>query len=81
LDDVLAIELAPGALDDAFRSFGVGGFFAFSGEYSTPQFGAVQAFVTDPRSTVVVRARSVVIIVSPRDPIAFIQAVKSSRDG
>lgn len=65
------------AMAGSMRLFGNGGLFSFTGLFRSRTLGRYRAFVTDPAQAVVLRTESRVTIVSPADPQAFVEAVKS----
>lgn len=61
------------------RRFGNGGMFCFAGSYKSKKIGPVRVFATDLRRPVVLRFADRSIIVTPDDPIDFVEKVKLLR--
>jgi hypothetical protein len=65
----------PGVLKGSLRVFGNGGLYSITGIYQNPALGRYRAFVTDPAQAVVLVLPERVVVVSPSDPGAFVQAL------
>jgi hypothetical protein len=65
----------PAAMQRSLRLFGNGGLFSISGLFSNRTLGRYRAFVTDPRHAVVLRLRDRVLVLSPANPGAFLDAL------
>jgi cytochrome c biogenesis protein CcdA len=76
LVDLCDIESQPFATVGSIRTFGIGGFFSFWGYYHNPTLGSYLSFVTDAANTVVLKFENARIVVSPDDPVAFVEAVR-----
>ncbi len=61
------------------RRFGNGGMFCFAGYYKSKKIGPVRVFATDLRRPVVLRFADRSIIVTPDDPVAFVEKIKQLR--
>lgn len=57
----------------ACDSVGNGGLFSFTGWYRNKILGVYRAWVTDLRSTVILRFEKRAVVLSPADPNAFIR--------
>ena len=68
----------PGAMKRSLRVLGNGGLLSITGIYKNKSFGWYRAFVTDPRHAVVLVLPSRVVVISPSDPLAFIQQLRST---
>jgi hypothetical protein len=66
----------PEAMKGSLRLFGNGGMFSITGLYRNRALGRYRAFATDPKSSVVLVQRNRVLIVTPVDPRAFVEAVR-----
>ena len=66
-----------GAMTGSLRLFGNGGLFSFTGLFQSRTLGRYRAFVTDPKHAVVLHTASRVIVVSPADPQAFVEAARA----
>ena len=67
----------PQAMTGSMRLFGNGGLFSFTGLFRSRTLGSYRAFVTDPARAVVLRTARRVVIVSPADPQAFVEAARA----
>ena len=65
------------AMTGSLRLFGNGGLFSFTGLFQSRTLGRYRAFVTDPKHAVVLHTASRVIVVSPADPRAFVEAARA----
>lgn len=77
LSGLVEVEAMPGAMKRSLRTFGNGGLFGFSGRYRNRRLGAYRAWVTDRRRMVVLRFLERTIVLSPDDPQAFVEAVRT----
>jgi hypothetical protein len=68
----------PGAMKCSIRVFGNGGLLSITGIYKNKPLGWYRAFVTDPSHAVVLVLPSRVVVISPSDPLAFIQQLRST---
>lgn len=66
-------EIDPGAMRGAWRTFGNGGMFSFSGWHWSRKLGRHRAFVTDFKNAVVLRQDGRSVVISPGDPEAFLE--------
>jgi hypothetical protein len=66
----------PKAMKRSLRFFGNGGLLSFTGIYQNKLLGRYRAFVTDPTHAVVLVLPSRVVVISPSDPLAFIQQLR-----
>ncbi len=58
-----------------------GGLFSFGGKgCRNRRLGRYEAYATDPRRSVVLRFADRVVVVTPEDPRAFVQAVHATRE-
>jgi Bacterial PH domain len=60
------------ALRGAWRVFGNGGLFSFTGEFWSRRLGRFRALATDPERAVVLRWPKRTIVITPHDPQQFI---------
>jgi hypothetical protein len=60
------------ALRGAWRVFGNGGLFSFTGEFWSRKLGRFRALATDPERAVVLRWPKRTIVITPHDPQQFI---------
>ncbi|HXZ86218.1 MAG TPA: PH domain-containing protein, partial [Myxococcota bacterium] len=65
------------AMTGSMRLFGNGGLFSFTGLFQSRTLGRYRAFVTDPARAVVLRTARRVVIVSPAEPQAFVEAARA----
>lgn len=79
LDGLLGVEYDPEATKRIVRRFGNGGMFCFAGYYKSKKIGPFRAFATDWRRTVVLRFEDRSIVVTPDDPMGFVDKIKSLR--
>jgi hypothetical protein len=75
LELISEIDFDPRTYYRALRCFGTGGLFGISGLYYTPRRGTFRAFLTDTKSTVLLKFSSRTILVSPPDPRRFVNAL------
>lgn len=66
-------EALPNAMSRSLRLCGNGGLFSFTGWYRKKTLGVYRAWVTDLRSTVILRFEKRAVVLSPADPNAFIR--------
>ena len=66
----------PGAMKRSLRFFGNGGLLSITGIYKNKPLGWYRAFVTDPSHAVVLVLPSRVVVISPSDPLAFIEELR-----
>lgn len=66
----------PEATRGSIRTFGNGGLFAFTGRFRNKKLGSYRAYLTDHKRAVVLELAKRILVVSPHDPTAFIQAFK-----
>lgn len=81
LRDLDSVTADPDAMRHAWRTFGIGGPFAFVGRYRSKRAGAFSAYATDPDRSVVLRWPDRTIVVTPDDPESFVTAVEAAADG
>ncbi len=62
----------PNAMSRSLRIFGNGGLYSVTGLFENAALGRYRAFVTDPKSAVVLQLESGVVVVSPAHPQAFL---------
>jgi hypothetical protein len=66
-------EAVPNAMCRSLRLCGNAGLFSFTGWYRSKALGVYRAWVTDLRSTVVLRFEKRTAVLSPADPDAFVR--------
>lgn len=69
-------EVFPGATAGSIRTFGNGGLFGFIGRFRNSLLGSYRAYLTDAARCVVLRFEDKIVVVSPDDPAAFVEAVQ-----
>lgn len=79
LAGVEAVEFTPGAFAWAWRVWGNGGFFSFSGWFYQRPHGLFRAWVTDPSRAVTLQLGQRRIVVSPEPPREFVEAIAARR--
>ena len=72
-------EFEPHAMKGSLRIFGNGGIFGFYGWFWSTRLGRYSAYVTDMSRSVVIRAGSKTIVVSPDRPEEFVELMRSTR--
>jgi hypothetical protein len=72
-------EFCPNAMRGSIRTCGNGGLFSFTGFYRNKLLGAYQAFVTDPRRTVVLCYAKRTVVISPDVPEEFVRDLGTAR--
>ena len=78
LTDLLSAEVDPKAMSGSIRTCGNGGLFCFAGLFRSKRLGSYRAFATDPARSVVLRFPNRTVVVTPGDPEAFVNAVKTN---
>ena len=73
-------EADPDAMRWAWRTWGVGGPFAFVGSYRSGRTGSFRAYATDRARSVVLRWPDRTVVVTPDDPEAFVTAVEAAAE-
>lgn len=71
------VEHDPRAMTGAIRTWGNGGFFSFSGRFRSARLGSFRAFVTDYRNCVILQTSSGTIVVSPENPLLFVELLRN----
>jgi len=69
------VKSIPNAMQRSIRLFGNGGLYSFTGLFRNSQLGSYRAFVTDPKSTVVLWLPKRVVVLSPGEPDRFARDV------
>jgi len=67
----------PKAMCRSIRLFGNGGLFAVTGIFRNARLGNYRAFVTDPKKAVVLRFASRTVVISPADPRALLDHLRT----
>jgi Bacterial PH domain len=67
----------PEAMRKSLRVVGNGGLFSFSGIYQSKTLGRYRAFVTDPRSAVVLVLLNRTVVITPGNPDSFVAYVRN----
>lgn len=65
----------PEAMQRSIRVFGNGGLFSITGLFRNRSLGSYRAFVTRPDRAVVLRTAARVVVISPAEPRAFLEAI------
>lgn len=73
------VEISPGATLGSVRTMGIGGLFGFVGHYHNAILGSYKAYATNELNTVVLGFDDETIVVTPDDPVAFVEAVQAAR--
>jgi hypothetical protein len=76
-----SIRFEPGATMGSIRAMGIGGLFGFVGHYHNEMLGTYRAYITDESRTVVMAFGEETIVVTPGDPVAFLEAVEAVQAG
>jgi hypothetical protein len=76
LDGLREVGFVPDGMKSSTRIFGNGGLFSITGVYQNKRLGRYRAFVTDPKSCVVLVLPRRVFVLSPENPSAFVQWVQ-----
>ncbi len=80
LDGLLAASFDPEATKRMVRRFGNGGMFCFAGSFKSKKIGAFRAFATDLRRAVVLQFADRTIVVTPGDPVDFVEKITAVRN-
>jgi hypothetical protein len=75
LEGLEEIRARPDAMRRSIRLWGNGGFFSFTGWFWNKNIGKYRAYVTDPTRAVVLRFTDQTIVMSPDDPVGFVNVV------
>jgi hypothetical protein len=75
LDGLREVGYVPDAMKCSTRIFGNGGLFSITGVYQNKKLGRYRAFVTNPKSCVILVLPRRVLVLSPENPSAFVQSV------
>jgi len=59
----------------SIRTFGIGGFFSYSGTFTNKKLGSMTWYITQKESLVLIVTRLDKIIISPDNPIDFVKDV------
>lgn len=81
LTQLSAFNVNPHAMMGAIRLCGNGGLFCFIGYYRNSVIGNFRAYVTDPAKSVVLEFGGRKILVSPDDPLAFVETLGKAAKG
>ncbi|MBE0585326.1 MAG: hypothetical protein IH612_16395, partial [Desulfofustis sp.] len=79
LEGLRAASFDPEATKRMVRRFGNGGMFCFAGSFKSKKIGVFRAFATDLRRPVVLRFADRTIVVTPGDPIDFVEKITALR--
>ena len=75
LAELRSVEINPEAMKGTIRLCGNGGLFSFTGLYRNKELGNFRAFVNDLNRMVVLHFEKRVLVISPDDPSAFLEAL------
>ncbi|PTX98713.1 hypothetical protein DB345_03065 [Spartobacteria bacterium LR76] len=75
LDDLQSAIADSSLIDGSYRMFGTGGFYSFTGTFSSPKLGRYRAYFTDSSKAVVLTFPKRKIVVSPDRPGEFAAAL------
>jgi hypothetical protein len=73
LEVVEAAEVDPDACKGAWKTIGNDGLFAMHGRFRSKRLGKFQAYVTDPKNSVVLKVEGETIVISPESPGSFVK--------
>jgi transcriptional regulator with XRE-family HTH domain len=76
-----AFDVNPHAMMGSVRLFGIGGLFCILGHFRNGVLGHYRAYATDPSRSVVMEFGDRKIVVSPDDPLAFVEALRDATKG
>jgi hypothetical protein len=79
LEGLLSASFDPEATKRMIRRFGNGGMFCFAGSYKSKKIGPFRAFATDFRRTVVLKFADRTIVITPGDPVDFVEKITALR--
>ncbi len=68
-------KFIPNAMRHSIRLFGNGGLYSFTGLFRNSRLGSYRAFVTEPKSTVVLWLPRKVVVLSPGEPERFVREI------
>ena len=71
------VTVDPEAMSGSIRTFGNGGMFCFAGSFRNRKLGDYRAFATDLKKSVILRFSNRTVVVTPGDPQAFVQAIRT----
>ena len=72
LSDIKYVKADEHAMSRAWRVFGNGGLFGFTGWYSNSRLGKFRAYATHPSLSVVLKISENIVVVTPNDPTQFV---------
>lgn len=76
LDDLVSAETDHEAMAGSVRTFGNGGMFCIAGAFSNSRLGNYRAFATDPKLSVVLKFTEKIVVITPDDPLRFVEKLK-----
>lgn len=79
LDGLLTASFDPEATKRMTRRFGNGGMFCFAGSFKSKKIGIFRVFATDLRRAVVLKFADRIIVVTPGDPVDFVEKLVALR--
>ena len=78
LADLVSAEVSPGATLGSLRTMGIGGLFGSIGHFHNEILGSYKAYATNEFNTVVMVFGDQTIVVTPDDPLEFVEAVTAA---
>jgi len=79
LANLTSAEVSPGATVGSVRALGIGGLFGFVGHFRNAVLGSYKAYATNELNTVVLGFSGEKIVVTPDDPLQFVDAVQAAQ--
>ncbi len=76
LRELCDVESIPSVTSGSMRVFGIGGLFSYWGYFQNNELGRYLSYVTDSANSVVLYFDELKVVVSPDDPLAFVEAVR-----
>lgn len=74
---IRSVEHDPKAMTGAIRTWGNGGLYSFSGRFRSSRLGKFRAYVTDHSNCVVIESASGILVVSPGNPLLFVEMLRN----
>lgn len=78
--DIRAVVADEMALHGAVAIFANPGLFSITGPFRIPSYGAVRVWLTEPRNLVIVYSAKGAVMLSPRQPPAFVRHIERTFD-
>ncbi|MEM0967585.1 MAG: PH domain-containing protein [Verrucomicrobiota bacterium] len=78
LESLTDLQVEPNAMMGSIRVFGIGGLFGYVGYFRNGLLGTYRIYGTDPKKSVVAKFDGKPVVITPDDPEAFVESVRST---